>query len=116
MASVSVPPRCALGGTWAATYTVSPSSATPPGGAPVGTVRIMRPVAGSSSVRVAEPALATQTWPSAATAIPLGCLPTGKTSSWCPLEGSIFDTVPSAPFATQTASGPTATAAGSFPT
>jgi hypothetical protein len=109
-----VPPRWALGGTWAATYAVSPSSATPPGGAPVGTARITWPVAGSSSVSVAEPALATQTWPSAATAIPLGCLPTGKAPSRWPLEGSIFDTVPSAPLATHTASGPTATAAGSF--
>ena len=73
-------------------------------------------LAGSSSVRVAEPAFATQTWPSAATAMPLGCLPTGNPPSRCPLEGSIFDTVPSAPFATHTASEPTATAAGSFPT
>ena len=48
--------------------------------------------------------------------MPLGCLPTGNAPSRCPLEGSIFDTVPSAPFATHTASGPTATAAGSFPT
>src|SRR6266508_3170455 len=110
-ATRSVPPRCSTPVDWTATYTPAGPSANPRGGFTRATLFTTSPFVGSRRTSVASAPFATQT-ASVAAAMPTGLRPTVITSRTEAVFASIFDTVPSARFATHTAPAPAATAPG----